>query len=486
MQGEPGDDAGEAVAAHGPGRREGALQALAEPRQPGRAAGEIERVDGACLHPGLPKRGLGGVDDAVEVAGKRRGRLVGSERRLQPGLDERQVDARRAARGDLDLGALGTGDELVAEPLLDHRHQAPVLCRVGVERAHRAQLGDPLRVVDGVDQVPGGEVEVDRARHLAHRALGAEAEQRQDARQLDAAVEVGAGDVHAVVGEDVGLAVDGAGALGTDADEGEVGGAATDVGHEHLLLAGGALLVVEGGRDRLVLELDLGEAGTAGGTAQSGFGLRVAHRVVVDEEHRPADHRAPDRPAGGRLGAALEVAEIGRDDVDEAHRPAGADVGALLDQRAAEDALHRAHQPAVEAVDIGGRGGAPELAHGRPVQRAVGGVEDGRRHRDEAGFELDQAHARLARHGDGRVGGAEIDGAKSRVRHGRWAARPRPKGRDSRAVRPGPGASAERPPRRRRVRPDGEKCERFAACFAACPGAPAPILEAHRRCRRRP
>ena len=120
----------------------------------------------------------------------------------------------RAAGGDRDLRALGARDAGRGRVLGHDRHQPPVLRRVGVERAHAAQLDDALRVVDGVDQVPGREVEVDRARHFARRRAvdarpeRAVAEQRQDARELDAPVEVGAGDVDAVVGEDVGLAVD--------------------------------------------------------------------------------------------------------------------------------------------------------------------------------------------------------------------------------------------------------------------------------------
>ena len=285
--------------------------------------------------------------------------------------------------------------------LVDHAHQPPVLRRIGIEGAHAAQLGHPRGRVDGVDQVPGREVEVDRARHLARRllgrsdAVGAVAEQRQHALELDPAVEVGAGDMDAVVGEDVALALGTSSAGRPDPDDREVGSAAADVGHQHLLLAAHLLLVVEGGGDRLVLELDLAKARSLGGAAQRPLGLGVALGIVVDEEHRPAEHRAADRGAGCGLGAAPEVGEVGGDDVEVAHGPAAADVGALLDQRAAEDALHRAHQPAVDAVDVGGDRGPAELAVRPPVQAAVGGVEHGGRHRPLAGLELDQAHSRL-------------------------------------------------------------------------------------------
>jgi hypothetical protein len=44
------------------------------------------------------------------------------------------------------LADLGAGEQLVAESPLDDAHEAPMLRRVGVERAHRAQLGDPQRL----------------------------------------------------------------------------------------------------------------------------------------------------------------------------------------------------------------------------------------------------------------------------------------------------------------------------------------------------
>ena len=92
------------------------------------------------------------------------------------------------------------------------------------------------------------------------------------------------------------------------------------------------------------------------------------------------------------LGAALEVREVGGDDIEIAYGAAAADVGALLDERTAQNALHRAHQAALDAVDVGGDGGPAEFAARLLVARPFGGVEDGRRHGRVAGLELDQTH----------------------------------------------------------------------------------------------
>ena len=225
----------------------------------------------------------------------------------------------------------------------------------------------------------------------------------------------------AVVGEDVGLAIDLRLALGADADEREVGGAAADVGDEDLLLARHRLLVVERGGDRLVLEDDLAKAGARRRAAQRRLGLGVALGVVVDEVDRSADDGAIDRRARRRLGAPLQVAQVGRDDVEEANAAAAADVGRLLDERAAEDALHRSHQAAVDAVDVGGDRGAAELARrrrGAAAGVALAGIEHRRRHGAKARLELDQAHRRAVGNGDGGVRGAEVDGAVGRGGHG--------------------------------------------------------------------
>jgi hypothetical protein len=126
-------------------------------------------------------------------------------------------------------------------------------------------------------------------------------------------------------------------------------------------------LVVQRRGDGLELEGHLLEAHLARGGFQRRLGLGVARRVVVDEEHRPAQHRARDGVAGLALGQGLEVAQVAGDDLQKGHRMALAQVGALLDQRGAQHALHRAHQPALDAVHIGAQRGAAVQAIGRLV-----------------------------------------------------------------------------------------------------------------------
>jgi hypothetical protein len=135
--------------------------------------------------------------------------------------------------------------------------------------------------------------------------------------------------------------------------------------------------------------------------------------VVVDEEHRTAEHGAFDRRAGLRLGAALQVPQVARDDVEVLRAAAAADVGRLVDQVAAEDALHRAHQATVEPIDVGRDRRAPEGPRRAIEFGPFDEIEHGRRHRRVAGLELDQAHAgSVVGNGDGGVGGPEVDGTE--------------------------------------------------------------------------
>ena len=104
--------------------------------------------------------------------------------------------------------------------------------------------------------------------------------------------------VHAVVGQDVVAALGAAAARRAHAHEREVGRAAADVGHQHELFAVDPAFVVERGGDRFVLEVHLGKAHGMCRALQRGLRARVALGVVVDEEHRPAQHHARDRRAG--------------------------------------------------------------------------------------------------------------------------------------------------------------------------------------------
>ena len=62
-------DAGETVAAYLLRRRENGRDALHQRCQPGGAAGEVQRVDTlAAARPACRSRGVGGIDDALQVA----------------------------------------------------------------------------------------------------------------------------------------------------------------------------------------------------------------------------------------------------------------------------------------------------------------------------------------------------------------------------------------------------------------------------------
>mmetsp|Transcript_20769 Transcript_20769/g.79568 ORF Transcript_20769/g.79568 Transcript_20769/m.79568 type:complete len:365 (-) Transcript_20769:735-1829(-) len=326
-----------------------------------------------------------------------------------------QVHRRVRASGDGDLGAFRARGQFVAQALLQHRHQPGMLAHIAEPGLHAAPFGHPLRRVAGVDQVPGGQVEVEPAGQLAPaRAGAAVAEGLQQAGQFDVAVEVGAGDVDAVAGENVVAARQAPGAFGPDANDREVAGAAADVGHQHDLLAAafadGLLLEVEGRRDRLVLELHIVEADRAGAGLELGLGGSVARRLAVDEKHRPPEHHP------GRLaGQAAQALQVTGDDVRILGAAAAADVGGLVDQGGAEDALHRAHQPAIVALDIGGHGGPAEGPwRSVGVVPAFGKVENGGRHRALARLQLHQAHrAVVTGHRHGGIRGAEVDGAET-------------------------------------------------------------------------
>jgi hypothetical protein len=171
-------------------------------------------------------------------------------------------------------------------------------------------------------------------------------------------------------------------------------------------------LVVEGRGNGFVLKVHLVEAHAARGRLQCRLSLRVARRIVVDEEHRPAQHGVPDRPGSLRLRLRLQVAQVAGDDVDVLHAAASADVGGLVGERGAEDAFHRAHQATVDAVDVGGHCGAAEGARRAVRLGSFDEVEDGRRHRAVAGLQLDELHAcAIDGSRDGGVRGAEIDRA---------------------------------------------------------------------------
>ncbi len=242
------------------------------------------------------------------------------------------------------------------------------------------------RHIGGVDEVPGGEVAthpacgtsrasspVSRPQHLA-------AEQRQDAGQFQQAVEVGAGAVHAVVGQDV-VAAFGAAA----ARRGRRARARSRRYRRRCRPPARAVRGRSGFRGRARRR-----SARAGRTAspkptacaaplQRRLRAGIALGVVVDEEHQPAQHVARDRHAGLGFGTLLQAPQVAADDVAVAHGAAATDVGALVQQAGAQDAFHRPHQAAVDAVDVGRHGGAAMQAVGFQLLRRC--VARGRRPR---------------------------------------------------------------------------------------------------------
>jgi hypothetical protein len=218
--------------------------------------------------------------------------------------------------------------------------------------------------------------------------------------------------MHAMAGEDVVPAVGSRGPTRPDADHREVRRAAADVGHQHDLLALHPALEVEGRGNRLVLELDGLETGLMRRRFERGLSGGVAPGLVVDEENGAAEHHLRQRDAGSGLRTGFQVRHVATDDIEVLHGAAATDVRRLLDQRAAEHALHRSQQTTLEPVDIGGDCGAAELAGLAVAVVAVGVVEHRRRHGRVLALERHQAKTRRAlAHRHRGVGGAEIDGA---------------------------------------------------------------------------
>ncbi len=177
------------------------------------------------------------------------------------------------------------------------------------------------------------------------------AEQRHHPVQAELLVEVGAADMHAACREDVRLPVVHRTALGRQAHQREVGGTAADIHDQHALLSLDARLVVEGRGDRLVLEGHLAEADLARSPRQGLGRLAVGLRIIVDEEHRPAQHDLLERPARRGFCPLFEGAEKQPEDILERHG-AAQHGGFALQQLGAKQALERAHQSPLVAFEV--------------------------------------------------------------------------------------------------------------------------------------
>ncbi|MNO68542.1 hypothetical protein D3C76_593800 [compost metagenome] len=288
--------------------------------------------------------------------------------------------------------------------LFDQLEQAVDAGGVDDVVAHVLQRQLRLLRVHRVDRVPGGKVQVIAGRHegvALHPA--AIAEQRHHALQAELLVEVGAANVHAAGGEDVGLAVGDVAALRRQAHQGEVRGTAADVDDQHQFLALDAALVVEGRGDRFVLERHFAEADLPGHLDQGVGSFPVGLLVVIDEEHRAAQHDGIELAPGSRLATLLQLAEEQPEQVLERQR-AAQHGGFALQQAGAQQALQRAHQAAFVAFQVFVQGQAA-------VHRAafLDVEEHHRRQGDPAVLQYDQRLRVRAPPADGGIGSAEVD-----------------------------------------------------------------------------
>ena len=239
---QPLGDAGEAVAAHHRGRREARGDALRQRRQPGGAAGEVQRIDPLVRHarPGAacrrPRRRC-----ARRSASTAAMAWAACSCTLQAGFDRApgqhacgRPRPRRSSRPRPGRPAHGPG---AASTTVISR---AMLARVGIEALHARQFGHARRRIDGVDQVPGGQVEVDacsaprarpgRGAAVAAAAAGCRPARRGGRSRCRRRARRGwpgcrPGARHAGA------------RCRADAHQREVRGAAADVGHQHQLLA---------------------------------------------------------------------------------------------------------------------------------------------------------------------------------------------------------------------------------------------------------
>ena len=276
-------------------------------------------------------------------------------------------------------------------------------------------LGPDLPGVGEIDGVPGGQIEVNAGRHFAAIfQCTAITQLRHDAAQAQLAVEVGAANMHAAIGQHIVAPIRPFGPFWRQANDGKVGSATADVGNQHDFFAMNLRFVMIGGGNRLELKADFREADGAGNFAQRVLGLLVGRRVVVDKENRAPENGLFEGTIRRLLrpffqGADELVQQFPEDDGLPIH------LRAPVDQAAAEQALQRAHQPAFGAVQIFRQPGAAE------ADVVLFRVEKHHRGQRQLAI-LQRQQARCARSlpADGGVGRTEIDAASAggRGKHG--------------------------------------------------------------------
>ena len=293
----------------------------------------------------------------------------------------------------------------VTVALAQDLHQALVQARVAVIAEQGFGVGDGSGLVLPVNQVPGGQIKKHAAGHLA--LLGPQvpvAQQRHDLRQVQLPVVIGATNVHTRGGQNVRAAIGLLPALWPQAHHRKVRGTTPQVHHQHGALFRQALFVVQRGRNRFQLKRHLVKTHRLHGLAQGGFGLCIALRVVVHKMHGPAHHHAARCAAQVQCSAFTQSGQKGADDVLKTDLLV-LDLRGLQEQRAAQQAFERAHQPAFSAFHVMPDGIPPKVGG-----LVFGVVEHGGGHGQGLALQRDQAGAAFgAEPGHGRVGGTEID-----------------------------------------------------------------------------
>ncbi len=186
----------------------------------------------------------------------------------------------------------------------------------------------------------------------------------------------------------------------------EVRGAATDIGDQRDLLGVDALLIVEGGRDRLELEGDPLEAGGPGRRLELALRGGIGLGVVVDKERRTAKHHARRPRAEAFVGCGTQEAEKRRDDLAEGIA-LQLDLCGLLEKLGAENALDGAQIAAGLAREV-----ALESVVAERRRIVVGAEEQRRRHRRYATLDGQQTRPRRVADANGGVRRPEIYAAR--------------------------------------------------------------------------
>ena len=244
---------------------------------------------------------------------------------------------------------------------------------------------------------------------LAFVAGGAVSEFPHHRGQTQFLIEIGTGQVDAVVGQNIAGPVGLAGQRGAEPNQGKIGGAAADIDHQGQFFPFQAGFKIERGGDRLELKPHLVETDFQGNLGQGRFSQAVSYFVVIDKVNRPAEDQVRQPARGMRLGHFLQMRQELADDLTVGHRLA-ADKGGLPQKLAAQQTLQRAHQAAFAAFLVF-RQRLP--AKGRGALLRV--VKDRGRNRIPAVLQGHQEGLPFIDQANGGIGGSEIDGCDTTV-----------------------------------------------------------------------